>query len=58
VVAVLAVVLALAMVPLTPAGFPVLAAAVVALAVGAVDRHPDSTEIPGRDDLSTGGHHS
>jgi predicted branched-subunit amino acid permease len=57
VVAVLAVVVALGLVPLTPAGFPVLAAALVAVVVGLVDRRPDPTEVPGRDDLPTGGHH-
>jgi predicted branched-subunit amino acid permease len=57
-VAVLAVAVALGLVPLTPAGFPVLAAALVAVAVGLVDRGPDPTEVPGPDDLATGGHHS
>ncbi len=57
VVAVLAVAVALGLVPLTAAGFPVLAAALVAVVVGLVDRRPDPTEVPGRDDLPTGGHH-
>ena len=57
VVAVLAVAVALGLVPVTPAGFPVLAAGLVALAVGAVDRGPDPTELPGPDDLSTGRSH-
>lgn len=56
-VAVLSVAVALGLVPLTPSGFPVLAAGVVALVVGAVDRSPDPTELPGPDDLSTGGGH-
>jgi predicted branched-subunit amino acid permease len=56
-VAVLAVAVALGLVPLTPAGFPVLAAGLVALAVGAVNRSPDPTELPGPDDLSTGRSH-
>ena len=58
VVALLAAAVALGLVPLTPAGFPVLAAALVAVAVGLVDRGPDQTEVPGPDDLATGGHHS
>ncbi|HEX6248001.1 MAG TPA: AzlC family ABC transporter permease [Nocardioidaceae bacterium] len=56
--AVLAVALALSLVPLTPAGVPVLAAALVALAVGVVSRsETDPTEIPERDDLPSGGEH-
>jgi predicted branched-subunit amino acid permease len=57
VVAALAVAVALVLVPLTPAGFPVLAAALVAVVAGVVDRRPDPTEVPGPDDLATGGHH-
>ncbi|MDQ6641682.1 MAG: AzlC family ABC transporter permease [Actinomycetota bacterium] len=52
VVAVLAAALALTLVPLTPAGVPVLAAAVVALGMGLLTRNAsDSTEVPGREDL-------
>lgn len=58
VTAVLAVALALGLVPLTPAGVPVLAAALVAIAVGLATRtEEDSTEIPDRDDLPSGGEH-
>ena len=57
VVAVVATAVALVLVPLTPAGFPVLAAALVAVVAGLVDRGPDPTEVPGPDDLATGGHH-
>lgn len=58
VTAVLALLLALSLVPLTPAGVPVLAAAVVALGVGlATQRLEDQTEIPDRDDLPSGGEH-
>lgn len=57
VTAVLAAALALALVPATPAGVPVLAAAVVALAMGLLTHSADATEIPSRDDLSTGGEH-
>jgi 4-azaleucine resistance transporter AzlC len=58
VTAVLAVALALALVPLTPAGVPVLAAALVALGVGlTTGREDDTTEIPERDDLAGGGEH-
>jgi predicted branched-subunit amino acid permease len=58
VTAVLAALLALSLVPATPAGVPVLAAAVVALAVGLLTRTAeDPTEFPDRDDLSTGGEH-
>jgi predicted branched-subunit amino acid permease len=56
-VAVLAVALALGLVPVTAAGVPVLAAAVVALVMGMVTRASDPTEVPGRDDLSSGGGH-
>jgi 4-azaleucine resistance transporter AzlC len=52
VVAVLGAALALALVPLTPAGVPVLAAAVVALGMGlATRRETDTTEFPDRGDL-------
>jgi predicted branched-subunit amino acid permease len=54
VVAVLAVAVALGLVPAAPAGVPVLAAAVVAVLVGAVSRADDPTEIPGADDLPSG----
>ncbi len=57
VVAVLAAALALGLVPATPAGVPVLAAAAVALLSGVVSRSPDPTEVPGRDDLPGGGEH-
>jgi 4-azaleucine resistance transporter AzlC len=57
VVALLGAAVALVMVPLTPAGFPVLAAALVALLVGSVSRRTDSTEVPGPDDLPGGGVH-
>jgi 4-azaleucine resistance transporter AzlC len=57
VTAVLAVALALALVPVTAAGVPVLAAALVAIAVGLTSRRPDPTELPGRDDLASGGDH-
>jgi predicted branched-subunit amino acid permease len=51
-VAVLAAALALTLVPLTPAGVPVLAAAVVALGMGLLTRTAsDPTEVPGRQDL-------
>ncbi len=51
VVAVLATVLALSLVPVTAAGVPVLAAALVALLAGSFSRSPDPTEIPAREDL-------
>jgi predicted branched-subunit amino acid permease len=57
VVAVLSVAVALGLVPWTPAGTPVLAAAVVALIVGAVNRQADRTEFPDSDDLPSGGMH-
>ena len=47
VVACLAVAVALGMVPLTPAGTPVLAAAAVALAVGVLGRAPGPTDVTG-----------
>ncbi len=58
VVAVLAVAVALGLVPVAPAGAPVLAAALVAVVVGLFDRGPDSTEVPGPDDLPSGGVHA
>ncbi len=45
-VALLAVAVALGLVPVTAAGVPVLAAAGVALLVGALSRRPDPTELP------------
>lgn len=58
VTAVLAVALALSLVPLTPAGVPVLAAGVVALGMGVLTRpDQDATELPDRDDLPGGGEH-
>ncbi|NYD42344.1 AzlC family ABC transporter permease [Nocardioides panaciterrulae] len=45
-VAVAAAAVALGVVPVVPAGVPVLAAAGVALLVGALSRRPDPTEIP------------
>ena len=57
-VAVLAVAVALGLVPVTAAGVPVLAAAGVALLVGLTGRDEDDpTEVPGPDDLPTGGVH-
>lgn len=55
VVAVLAVAVALGLVPFTAAGVPVLAAGAVALLVGVLRRTPDPTEIPDRGDLPGGG---
>lgn len=56
--AVLAVALALSLVPVAPAGVPVLAAGVVALGMGVATRERlDPTEIPERDDLPSGGEH-
>ena len=52
--AVLAVAVALGLVPVAPAGTPVLAAAVVAILVGVVTRAADPTEVPGPDDLPSG----
>ena len=57
VTAVLAAALALSLVPATPAGVPVLAAAVVALGMGLLTHAIDPTEIPTRDDLPSGGEH-
>jgi predicted branched-subunit amino acid permease len=57
VVAVLAAGLALGIVPVAPAGVPVLAAAGVALLAGVLTRSPDPTEVPNRDDLPGGGEH-
>jgi predicted branched-subunit amino acid permease len=57
VVAVVAAALALGIVPVAPAGVPVLAAAVVALLAGVLSRTPDPTEFPDRDDLPGGGEH-
>ncbi|MGN0064519.1 MAG: AzlC family ABC transporter permease [Nocardioides sp.] len=45
---------ALALVPVAPAGVPVLAAAGVALLVGLLTSGPDTTEIPGTDDVAGG----
>ena len=56
-VAVLGAAVALALVPVTPAGLPVLAAATVAVVVGCLSGSPDPTELPGPDDLSTGRAH-
>jgi predicted branched-subunit amino acid permease len=55
VVALLAAVVALSMVPLTAPGVPVLAACGVALLVGVLAKRQDPTEIPGPDDVA-GGH--
>jgi 4-azaleucine resistance transporter AzlC len=56
--AVLAVALALSLVPVAAAGVPVLAAALVALGLGLAGRRSeDPTEIPDRDDLPSGGEH-
>jgi predicted branched-subunit amino acid permease len=56
--AVIAVALALLLVPVAPAGVPVLAAGLVAIGVGlATQRDQDPTEIPDRDDLASGGEH-
>ena len=57
VVALLSVAVALALVPVAPLGAPVLAAAGVALLAGVVSGEEDPTEVPGPDDLSTGGVH-
>jgi predicted branched-subunit amino acid permease len=48
--------LATGLVPLAPAGVPVLAAGGVALLAGVLLRRPDPTEVPGPDDVA-GGHH-
>lgn len=53
--AVLGVAVALSLVPAAPAGVPVLAAAVVALAIGIFTHSTDPTDIPTRDDLPSGG---
>jgi predicted branched-subunit amino acid permease len=53
--AALAVALALALVPLVPAGVPVLAAGAVALGLGLVGRGDDPTEVPAQHDLPEGG---
>lgn len=50
-VALAAAALALAVVPVTPAGVPVLAAAGVALLVGVLGRGTDETEVPGPEDV-------
>ncbi|MEI2712706.1 MAG: AzlC family ABC transporter permease [Nocardioides sp.] len=50
-VAVVAAAVALGVVPLTPAGVPVLAAAGVALLAGVLSKAPDPTEIPGPADV-------
>ena len=55
--AVLAVVVALGLVPVTTAGLPVLAAGLVAVVMGFATSAPDPTEYPGPDDLPAGGHH-
>ena len=56
--ALLSVALALVLVLVAPAGVPVLAAALVALAMGfATRRDEDTTEMPDRDDLPGGGEH-
>lgn len=57
VAAVLAAGVALALVPVAPAGVPVLAAGSVAVLVGLLNRSDDPTEVPGRDDLAAGGEH-
>jgi len=53
--AALGVAVALSLVPATPAGVPVLAAAIVALVMGTFTHSADPTEIPSRDDLAGGG---
>jgi predicted branched-subunit amino acid permease len=55
IVAVLAVAVALGLVPMTPSGIPVLAAASVAIIAGLVPGRPDPTEFPHREDLAGGG---
>ena len=54
IVALLAVAVALGMVPLSPAGIPVLVAASVAIVAGQLPGKPDPTEIPGQEDLPGG----
>lgn len=51
VVAVVAVAVALGLVPVTAAGVPVLAAGGVAVLAGALSRRPDPTEVPGPEDV-------
>jgi predicted branched-subunit amino acid permease len=55
VVAVLGAAVALGLVPVSPAGLPVLAAAGVAVVAGIVTRAPDPTEFPSHEDLPGGG---
>ncbi len=55
VLAVLAAVVALGLVPLTAVGVPVLAAGGVALLAGVLTRSPDPTEFPRAEDLPGGG---
>ncbi len=57
VVGVLALAVALGLVPATRAGVPVLAAGLVAVVAGLVARGQDPTEVPDRDDLPGGRHH-
>ena len=57
VVAVLGAAVALGLLPFSPAGLPVLAAAAVAVVVGVLAPRPDPTEVPGPDDLPAGGMH-
>jgi predicted branched-subunit amino acid permease len=56
-VALLSVAVALALVPFTPAGLPVLAAALVAVVVGLAGPGPDRTEVPETGDRPCGGVH-
>lgn len=58
VVAVLGAAVALGLLPFSPAGLPVLAAAAVAVVVGVLAPVPDPTEVPGPDDLPSGGVHA
>jgi predicted branched-subunit amino acid permease len=55
VVALLAVVVSLGLVPVATVGVPVLAAGGVALVAGLLARRPDATELPGPDSVG-GGH--
>ncbi len=55
VVAALGAAVALGLVPLSPVGFPVLAAAGVAIVAGILTRGPDPTEVPTPGDLAGGG---
>jgi predicted branched-subunit amino acid permease len=57
VVAALSALLALTLVPGTPAGVPVLAAAGVAVLAGVLTKRGDPTEIPRRGDRPEGGGH-